>query len=731
MIECYKMDMTQSKESGLSARIVDFKQLLLDVSNRLIAAPFSDLQAEIDNVLAHAGSFLGLDEVSLYEMLPNHGSFVLSRSYLKPGPHGQGFSRDSGFLERGSGNLLLGNAINLKDFVQSTESGHAEESGLAYMNNIGSRIAVPLKVSGSVRGCIVFARAVELGDECLSDIVRVFNSLGEMLASALERMKSTLQIYNHLQFEKLLSDFSATYVSILPSDVEHVIRNDLGRLARFFGTNRCALYIFDNESKTFRTGTPLIWWPDEDNKFFSDLENRPGNQPDRYAHFHYFFDSWRRGEPLQISSLEDLPAEAKGIKSFYERIRVKSVLSIPFSIGNAPVGALVITDTREEHRWPSELIPRIRLCGEILGNALVRKRSEEALDKAFSEIKSLKERLESDYLYLQEEIALERGFNDVVGHSETIEQVLAKARRVAPTKVMVLLLGETGTGKGLIARAIHQLSGPKDRPLIQVNCAALSPHLIESELFGHEKGAFTGATARRQGRFELARGTTLFLDEIGDIPLDLQAKLLRVLQDGEFERVGGNTTLKSDARIIAATNKDIKKEVEAGRFRNDLWYRLSVFPISIPPLRERQEDIPLLVSFLVGKHGRAMGKKFQAVPVSAIRALQQYPWPGNIRELENVIERAVISSAENHLNFEILGEGGIDNETGEFNLDRLEREHILRVLDSTAWIIEGPKGAALRLGLNPGTLRSRMLKLGIRRPGREGSTRPISTIAKR
>jgi transcriptional regulator with GAF, ATPase, and Fis domain len=264
-------------------------------------------------------------------------------------------------------------------------------------------------------------------------------------------------------------------------------------------------------------------------------------------------------------------------------------------------------------------------------------------------------------------------------------------------------MGETGTGKGVIARTIHQLSGRHHRPLIQVNCAALSPHLIESELFGHEKGAFTGAITKRPGRFELAHGTTLFLDEIGDIPLDLQAKLLRVLQDGEFERVGGTHTFTSDARVIAATNKDLEKEVEAGRFRKDLWYRLSVFPIFIPPLRERIDDIPLLVNWLVRKYARIVGKKFEAVSLHDLKALENYSWPGNVRELENVIERAVITSPESRLRIH-LPDGSQRQERDEGSLQQIERNHILHVLDSAGWTIEGPGGAALRLGLNPAHL---------------------------
>jgi formate hydrogenlyase transcriptional activator len=718
------------QKSRPNKKIVDFERHLLDVSNRLIVSPLSDIQTEIDKVLAYAGSFLELDDISLYEIRPSDSTFVLSRSYVKSGLKGKGSVFDAAFLNSGHRTLLSGSSISLDDSAEQTNSVLGEEKTSGPEQN-HSRTAVPLRVGGSVCGCIVFTQAAKSAHEYTSDMERVFGSLGEMLANARERMESALQIDDYSQFEKLLSDFSSTYGSIIPSDVEWVVRNDLGRLTRFFGASRCALYIFNKERNTFQTGTPLIWWPEEDDSFFAELRERLRNQHDRHRFSHYFFESWRKGEPLEISSIDDLPAEVGGIKSYYELLRVKSALSIPFSIANAPIGALVFTDTRSERHWPSILIPRIRLCGEILGNALVRKQSEADLHKAFTEIRLLKDRLESDYLYLQEEMALERGFNDIVGNSEAIRQVLAKVRQVACTNVPVLLLGETGTGKGLIARAIHQLSNRKDRPLIQVNCAALSPHIIESELFGHEKGAFTGATARRQGRFELACGTTLFLDEIGDLPLDLQAKLLRVLQDGEFERVGGNTTLKNDARIIGATNRNIRREVDAGRFRNDLWYRLSVFPIFIPPLRERKEDIPPLVSFFVSKHSRAMGKKCQAIPVSIMRKLQDYHWPGNVRELENVSERAVISSPAHKLDFEIPIEGNRHKDTGEFNLERIERSAILRALNTTAWIIEGPRGAALCLGLNPGTLRSRMRKLGIKRPGSKNAAPQKQLIIKK
>ena len=345
----------------------------------------------------------------------------------------------------------------------------------------------------------------------------------------------------------------------------------------------------------------------------------------------------------------------------------------------------------------------------------MRKRSEEQLQKAFSEIKQLKERIEADYTYLKEEINLENDFSDIVGKSNALKQILLKVKQVAPTNATVILLGETGSGKGLIGRTIHNISKRKNRPFMQVNCAALAPSLIESELFGHEKGAFTGAQARRLGRFEMAHGTTLFLDEIGELPLEIQAKLLRVLEDGELERVGGGSTIKTDVRVIAATNRDIEKEVEAGRFRLDLWYRLNVFPIFVPPLRERKEDIPLFVSFFVAKYQKWIKKKFDRVPQEMINALQSYAWPGNIRELENMIEKAVIISPDGKLQIEtpLQPDGlSIKNKT----LEEFEREYILKVLKLTGWTIKGPKGAALQLGLKPSTLRSRMQKFGIKRP---------------
>jgi PAS domain S-box-containing protein len=329
-----------------------------------------------------------------------------------------------------------------------------------------------------------------------------------------------------------------------------------------------------------------------------------------------------------------------------------------------------------------------------------------------------KARLEAENLYLQEEIKTAHNFEEIIGTSPRIKKVLQAVEKVAATDATVLVTGETGTGKELIARAIHHLSTRKDGVLVKVNCAAIPAGLIESELFGHEKGAFTGALARKIGRFELADKATIFLDEVGEIPLELQTKLLRVLQEGEFERLGSAKTMKVNVRVIAATNRDLDQEVREGRFRSDLYYRLKVFPIQLPALRDRTQDIPLLVTYFVKRFAAAMGKKVESVSASAMDVLKAYPWPGNIRELEHVMERAVILSQGTALEpGEWLPKSAAPTGNGSVaTLEDVERAHIVSVLTQTNWRVSGEKGAAKILGLNPTTLEARMKKMGIHRP---------------
>jgi len=348
-----------------------------------------------------------------------------------------------------------------------------------------------------------------------------------------------------------------------------------------------------------------------------------------------------------------------------------------------------------------------------------RKLAEEALAQAMSQLEALKDQLAADNAYLKEEVRLNHNFTEMIGGSSALQQVLHKIEQVAPTNATVLILGETGTGKEPVARAVHDLSPRRDRPLVKVNCAAVASSLVESEFFGHERGAFTGALAKKLGRFALADGGTIFLDEIGDLPLELQAKLLRVLQEGEFDPVGSTKSVKVDVRVIAATNRNLQEAVSTGNFRSDLYYRLNVFPITIPPLRERREDIPALVELFVGRFNRSVGNNVSVISQQVMDTLQRYEWPGNIRELQNVLERAVILTQGRSLSLEGALEraapAGEVPTVGE-SLEDVERAHIRRVLEKCSWKVAGKKGAAVRLGLNPSTLRSRLDKLEIRKP---------------
>jgi formate hydrogenlyase transcriptional activator len=374
-------------------------------------------------------------------------------------------------------------------------------------------------------------------------------------------------------------------------------------------------------------------------------------------------------------------------------------------------------------------------CRVILADITEGKMLEEALQKAYaeleqqieertvglrtalSEIKTMKEQLEVENIYFRQELKTLHKLGHILGQSDGLKYVLYRAEQVAPTDTTVLILGETGTGKDLIAAAIHDMSPRRDRPLITVNCAALPANLIESELFGREKGAFTGADTRQIGRFEIANGSTLCLDEIGELPLELQAKLLRVIQHNEFERLGSSQTIKVDARIVATTNRDLEEEIRKGRFRQDLYYRLNVFPITVPPLRQRKEDIPLMAEVFIERYARKLGKRITSVQAKTMEALENYPWPGNVRELESVLERAVILCSGPVLQLaDKLVIPAPPKSSAIRTLDAVERNQIMKILSETRWRIEGKDGAAAILGIHPSTLRARMHKLGIVRP---------------
>ena len=421
---------------------------------------------------------------------------------------------------------------------------------------------------------------------------------------------------------------------------------------------------------------------------------------------------WQSQEPLVISDIEQENRWPRFREEIMRKIGRASLCILPLTTARQRLGTMGIGSKRAgtfanaDVNFLQRIANRVALAVE---NAL-----------AFRQVEELKEQLQREKVYLEEEIRTEHNFEEIVGESPELLRALKDVETVAPTDSTVLIRGETGTGKELIARAIHHLSPRKDRTFVKINCAAIPTGLLESELFGHEKGAFTGAITQKVGRFELAHRGSLFLDEVGDIPLELQPKLLRVLQDQEFERLGSTRTIRVDVRLIGATHRDLVQMVADRQFRSDLYYRLNVFPVVLPPLRQRHDDIPRLVRHFTQRFARQMGRQIESVPADVMKALQNYPWPGNVRELENFIERAVILSPGATLQAP-LGEltqmpapSGTPSDAG--TLVDVERDHILRVLRETNWVLGGPHGAAERLGMNRSNLQWKMKKLGIVRP---------------
>lgn len=417
---------------------------------------------------------------------------------------------------------------------------------------------------------------------------------------------------------------------------------------------------------------------------------------------------WQTQQPLLVPDLSEERRWPWVIGAMTED-GTKSFCFVPLTTARGRLGAMGCLSLQKEAYGDTDLEFLQQVAKQVavaVENAL-----------AFQQIAELKDRLAKEKLYLEEELRTEHGFEDIIGDSDALKQVLKQVEIVAPTDSTVLIQGETGTGKELIARAIHRLSGRSDRTFVKLNCAAIPTGLLESELFGHERGAFTGAISQKAGRFELADRGTIFLDEVGEIPLELQSKLLRVLQEQEFERLGSAKTMRVNVRLIAATNRDLKGLVDTKQFRDDLYYRLNVFPVTLPSLRERPEDIPVLVRYFTQRYAVRMKKNIQAVPAKTIEVLSRYAWPGNIRELENLVERSVILTQGTDLQMPVseLQMESRPAVASTTTLEEIEREQILRVLNDTRWVIGGPVGAAARLGIKRTTLQSKMKKLGITR----------------
>lgn len=522
-------------------------------------------------------------------------------------------------------------------------------------------------------------------------------------ADITDRIESEVLIRRHLEFESILSETSAAFLSFkMMGNVDEQIESTLARLLNYFGGDRCGLIKLDLIKKKSRIT----------HAFYREGFEQVAPDTDLVALFPWTFNRSGEGLCVHFSDVSELPTEANVDRQSWESMGVKSALQIPLPVLDDTCFLILIQSLTSIISWPLETFPRLKLLGEVLTNAIYKKMADETIKNSLQEIKKLNTKLEHEAEYLRREVHAANIHKEIVGQGESIKKVLYMVAQVASTSSTVLVCGETGTGKELIAQAIHEDSPRRGKLMVKVNCASLPSALIESELFGREKGAYTGALTRQMGRFELADGSTLFLDEISELPMELQAKLLRVLQEGEFERLGSPKTIKVDVRVIAATNRDLFKEVKKGRFREDLYYRLNVFPLVVPPLRERQEDIPVLVWEFVRVFNEKMGKRIQRIPKGKMAMLQAHSWPGNIRELRNVIEYAAIVSSGDELNIKLPNHSHNDS-NHSVTLEEMESSHILSILRKTGWRIKGEDGAAQILGINPATLYSRMKKLGI------------------
>jgi formate hydrogenlyase transcriptional activator len=505
-----------------------------------------------------------------------------------------------------------------------------------------------------------------------------------------------------LRFESLVIDLAAGFINLSPDRVDLAIEDCLRRIVEALGLDRSTLFQ--------RSGDDLM---------ATHSWARPGLDPFpkvmARSELPWAFVRVMAGGDVVFSRVDDLPQEAEIDKALIRRHGPKSNASFPLRVGDDVLGVLAFGSMRTECVWSPAVLDRLRSVAHMVASVLARRHADQQLHAALAEVRELRERLERENTYLREQARGSAGAPRLVGQGPSMQRLLSLVERVAPTDAPVLIMGETGVGKELVAEEIHARSARADRTLVKVNCAALAPTLIEAELFGREKGAYTGALSRQMGRFELAHGSTLFLDEVCELPLDLQAKLLRVLQDGTFERLGSPRSMRADVRIIAATNRDVEQAVADGHFRADLYYRLAVFPVVVPPLRERHEDLPLLARAIVEEVGRKMGKRIDAIEDDSLAELRRYQWPGNIRELRNVVERAIILSEGGLLRIE-RPQSRTKPAAASLMMEDVERSHIVRILEQTGWRVRGTQGAASLLGLPPSTLEARMTKLGIRRP---------------
>ena len=507
-----------------------------------------------------------------------------------------------------------------------------------------------------------------------------------------------------LAFERFLGQLSFQFINVRDGQVLEAIRTGLARLGEWLGLHNILFFRIAADGSFF----DAVSWT-------ASGVPPPAEAIDARRLIPWTFSEVLARRPVVFTSLAEVPSDQD--RDAFTARGVMSAAILPLSVDGVVSGLLGFNSVGSERCWPPSLRHRLEVVTSVFEQVLARQQRDEQLRTAAEDARRQKEQLHAENETLRRQRVERFGTPRVVGQSAAVRQVMELIQRVAPTDATALLLGETGTGKELFATQIHELSARHARTMVRVNCAAIPATLIESELFGREKGAYTGALARQIGRFELADRSTIFLDEIGDLPGDMQVKLLRVLEERTIERLGSPRAISIDARIIAGTHRDLEQAVMQGTFREDLYYRLNVFPIHVPPLRERIEDIPALVWCFVEEFSKALGKRIDTIDRDTLATLQQYSWPGNIRELRNVVERAMIVATGRKLVITLPQTSATAVKRSPKLVD-VEKEHIKRVLESTGWRIRGAAGAADRLGLKPTTLETRIAKLGLKRPGR-------------
>jgi len=679
-----------------------FEALITDFSIRFMNID-ADIDAVIDEVLGELGEFLRTDRVAYLEVDARKQSLMPTRHWFAEGIEQD---RSVQYVDVAAQfpwltpKIIRNESVKIGAMDQFPSEATNERQ---YCENLG--IQAFTMIPATLGGKVVAALALDNfnSPQIWTDvIVQRLRIVTGMIASALDQGRRQREIEVLRGFEHALSNISTTFVNLAPEIVDSQIETGLATTGQVLNADLVTLLQpLDNDDFEVTHEWSSERW---DREVFKGV---PVAQQ-----FPWLADRLLQNETILISALSDFPAEATVERAAMEQAGLESVIWVPFEVRGELAGYLAINNVAPT-KWSEELVPRLRLLGEVFGEALSRRDAELKLHDSLKKIESLKDQLQHENLYLRDEAKLTHSYGEIIGDSAALRAALTKVEQVAPTDSTVLILGETGTGKELLARAIHYLSSRKDKVMVKVNCATLPSSLVEAELFGREKGAYTGALTRELGRFEIADGSTILLDEIGELSLELQAKLLRVLQDGEFERLGSSKTHKVDVRVLAATNRDLTKAVENKEFREDLFYRLNVFPIEVPPLRDRVEDIPQLVWAFVQEFSETMGKSIESIPSTAMDSMKNYRWPGNVREVRNIIERAMIMSNGPTLEIDLPERAATPG--GSRQLADVERDHIKAVAEATGWRIRGAGGAAEILGLKATTLEARMKKLGLQR----------------